>query len=414
MRISKFTYILIASILLLSFWDFRPIVSLLNRDIIFALTLLWIFLGFYLFPKKSSYRYFHKFNWLWIIIFTGIFISMFNAYCFWEQSLKNTFIAQRFSYTFILLPTLFYIQPSFNDILKTLKVISYITLITWIISIIRPELTGSISEEAIENRTVNPQATTDIGYYVTGIHIVVLYTYFLIQNYIKKFNFKTFFTALLWISFIILYQNRSMMIGIIIIFLYSIVKLKSRHKPIIIGCICIIGTTLVAYTLNIWKSLWEESQTQLTDEDYNRWKALYYYLYDYSPNLWCYLFGNGMPSGGNSHLGNLMWLNMERGIFASDLGMIGMWVDYGLLPLIGIYYVLIRLLIKNDFPLWLKFASFHILLVPTIFQFRQGIGILFFVLIIYLYIYYSIKYQINKKTENYKTKNHASNYCHKL
>ena len=397
MRISKFTYTLIASILLLSFWNFRPVVSLLNRDIILVLTLLWTILGFCLFPKKLSYRYFHRFNWLWIIFFTGIFISMLNAYFFWEQPLKTTFIAQRFSYTFILLPALFYVQSSPYDIEKTLRIISYITLVMWVISIIRPELIGNISEEAIENRNFNPQATTDIGYYVTGIHIVVLYTYFLIQNYIKNFNFKAFLTALFWITFIILYQNRSLIIGIIIIFLYSVIRLKSRHKPIIIGCICIIGTILITYTLNIWESLWEESQTQLADEDYNRWKALYYYLYDYSPNLWCYLLGNGMPSGGNSYMGNLMWLNMERGIFTSDLGMIGMWIDYGLLPLIGIYYTLIRLLIKRYFPLWLKFASFHILLVPTIFQFQQGIGILFFVLIIYMYVYYKIKHQIDKK-----------------
>lgn len=396
-KISKFTYILIASILLLSFWNFRPIVSLLNQDIILVLTLLWIFLGFYFFPKRLSYQHFHKFNWLWIIIFAGIFISALNAYFFWEQPLKNTFIAQRLLYSFILLPALFYIQPSFYDILRTLKIVSCVTLTMWIISIIRPELIGNISERAIENRNFNPQATTDIGYYVTGIHIVVLYTYFLIQNYIKKFNFKAFLTALFWITFIILYQNRSLIIGIIIIFLYSIIRLKSRHKPIIIGCICIIGTILITYTLNIWESLWEESQTQLADEDYNRWKALYYYLYDYSPNLWCYLLGNGMPSGGNSYLGNLMLLNLEKGIVASDLGMIGMWTNYGMLPLIGIYYALIQLLIKRYFPLWLKFASFHILLVPTIFQFWQGMGILFFILIIYMYVYYRIKHQIDKK-----------------
>ena len=119
-----------------------------------------------------------------------------------------------------------------------------------------------------------------------------------------------------------------------------------------------------------------------------------------------------MPSGGNSYLGNLMLLNLEKGIVASDLGMIGMWTNYGMLPLIGIYYVLIQLLIKRYFPLWLKFASFHILLVPTIFQFWQGMGILFFILIIYMYVYYRIKHQIDKKI--HKENRYASNYCHKL
>lgn len=396
MKISKFTYIFVASILMLSFWNFRPIVSVLNRDIILAMTLLWGILGFFLPTKRIPVRYFYKYNWLWIGIFAGVFISMLNADFFWGQSIKTTFIAQRFSYAFILLPVLFYVQPSVDDLLKTIRIVAYITLGMWLLSIIAPGLIGNISEDSIESRNANGGNTTDIGFYVTGIQFVVLYTYYLIQRYIRCFTYKRFFTAIFWIAFIILYQNRSMMIGIMLIMVYSLFQLKSKNKPIIIGSICIITVIFIVCTWQIWSSLLTETQAQLGDKDYNRWKALFYYFNDYSPNLWCYLFGNGFPSGGNSDFGNLMWINMARGIYASDLGMIGMWTDYGLLPLISVYYVILRVLIKKGYPLWLKFMCVHILVVPTIFHFRSGQGIWLFIIIIYLFIYYSIKLQIRQ------------------
>ena len=80
---------------------------------------------------------------------------------------------------------------------------------------------------------------------------------------------------------------------------------------------------------------------------------------------------------------------MSNGIYASDLGLIGMWTDYGVLPLIGIYFMVLQFLLRK-YPLWLKFISFHILLIPTIFHFWQGQGVLFFSLIIYIYAYLNI------------------------
>jgi len=364
--------------------------SILNKDIILVLSLALSIWG--IFQQKDIFalpdKYFNKYHWIWISIFLGVVISMFNAEFFWGQSVSITIITQRSLYAFILLPAIIHIQPSIQDIQKAIKILSYITFSVWIISIISPNMIASISEETITNRNSN-NANTDIGYYVTGIHIVALYTYLLIQKYIQHFSYKHFLKALFWIGFIILYQNRSMMIGVILIFIYSLTKLKSKYRPIIIGSICIVVLIFISHTWNIWIALIDETQNQLVDKDYNRWKALYYYLYDYSPNWWCYLFGNGMPSGGNSALGNLYWLNMSNGIFSSDLGMIGTWVHFGIIPLIGIYYVLIQILAKNKFPLFLKFISFHIIVVPTIFAYNSLPGILLFTIIIYLYIHYS-------------------------
>lgn len=388
MKMSKFTYLLISCILMLSFWNIKPIVAFLNRDIILVLTIIWAGVGFVLFRNVFNLPvvFFKKYRWILVLIFAGIFLSMFTSYFFRGQELMTTFVAQRFTYSFILLLSLVYVQPTTNDIIKTLQIVSYITLAAWIGSIVMPSLFANISEKSISSRNVSH--SVDIGFYVTGIHLVVLYTYFLIYKYIKHFTVKNFLTAFFWIGFVFLYQNRSMMIGIIVAFIYSLTKLKSKYKFLIIMGACFVACVFIFYTWQIWLSLIEETSSQLNNKDYNRWKALNYYFTEYSPNIWCYILGNGMPSVNNSEFGNLYLYNMLRGIYISDIGMIGMWVNYGILPLIGIYYVLIRILLEKKIPLWMKFMSLHICIVPTIFQFNNTTGILLFSLIIYVYMYY--------------------------
>lgn len=391
MQITKFRYLLISMVLACYFWNFTPIVSIINRDLIWGMSMLWTGMAFILRPKqqKISLLYKSKYTKFAYIILLGVFISMINAWLFWEQNLSTTIVTQRFIYVIITLPALLYLQPTFEDVKKTLKYISILTLGAWIISILSPSLIQSISIESIERRSES--TSEDIGYNVSGIQFVILYFYILVQDYIKDFSYKKFMYAMFWAIFLLLYQNRSLLIGVIIILIYSILKLKSKYKPLIILGISILFITILTYSSNIISSLIEETNNQLNDQDYNRWKALRYFFNDYSPNTWCYIFGNGLPAGGKSDFGNLLWENMKNGIYGSDLGLIGMWVDYGILPIICIYLVIYRILKYKYYPLYLKFLCTHILLVPTIFHFWENPNLYLFIILFYLYSYYTEK-----------------------
>jgi len=179
-----------------------------------------------------------------------------------------------------------------------------------------------------------------------------------------------------------------MMLGVVPIFLYSMYKFKSNYKTTILIVSSIVIVIGIIYTTEMWTILIKNTQSNLGESDYNRWKALYYYFNEYSSNWFCYIFGNGYPSGGKSPLGNLLWANFERGIYATDLGMIGMWVDFGIIPLIAIYSIIVSILRHDFFPLYLKFMCLHIVFVPTIFHFWSNPSVSFFVLIIYLNAYY--------------------------
>lgn len=388
---NKFLYILICLIFSVNFWNLSMVMHFLTPDVILVLSWSWILSGIYFFNDSKRKKAFNSFNYnkTGFYILLGVFISMISAYYFGRQSFLTTLIAQRTIYGFMFLPAILFVQPTERDIIKALKWISIGTVVVWILVHFKNDLV-KLDKESIEQFDIkNKDLSTKLEFYVNGIYLVVLYLYFKINEYIEKFSWKVFFEASFFLVFILLYQNRSMILGVIPIFLYSMYKFKSNYKSSIIAVSSIIIVIGIIYTTDIWMLLINNTQSNLGASDYNRWKALYYYFGNYSSNWFCYIFGNGYPSGGNSPLGNLMWANFERGIFSSDLGMIGMWVDFGLIPLIAIYSIIVTILRRKFFPLYLKFICLHILFVPTIFHFWSNPGVSFFVLIIYLHAYYT-------------------------
>lgn len=384
---NKSTYIFICLILSVGFWQLSFLQEFLTQDVVLLLTWLWAFSAFVFFSSKSRTVsiYSSKYINYTYYIFAGVLISMFSAYFSWGQSFLRTLITQRYIYSFILLPAILYIQPNESDIIKALKWISIGTILVWFINAFNPTFV-SVDEDSIQ---LEKNHELDIGSYVSGIYFVVLFLYYKIQEYLNKFSWNSFMKVAILLIFLILYQNRSILIGVTPVFIYSLLKFKSKYKIFLIFLLSTILIGGIIYSWSFWESLVSQTQNQLNDTEYPRWIALNYYFNDYSPNWFCLIFGNGMPSIGNSDFGDLMKDNMENGIYASDLGMIGMWTTYGLIPLITIYSLIIRILHRREFPLYLKFISFHILIVPTIFHFWTNPGIFMFVLIMYLYSYYT-------------------------
>lgn len=391
-------FILFLLVLSLDVWDLAIIVNLINHDVIFVITFLLTICYCIIYKKEKGLRlYKAKYIWYILLIFAGILISVLNAYFFWGQSVITTFIAQRWIYLFITFPVFLITKPNEEDLVFGLRWISVSTMCVWLIVSSNPKIVNIDTEKVFLNKS-------DFGYYVNGIHYVILYTYYVIGKLIKKIKFSTQLELILLSSFIFIFQNRSMLIGLLIALVYFIVTLKSKYKLFYWYVLFTLIITGVIFTASIWSDLIIETQLQLNDPDYNRNLEISYYFFEYSPNWICYILGNGFPSAGNSFFGNLMSENMQNGIYASDLGMIGMWVDFGIIPIIVLYRVMFIILNKKHYPFYLKMICFHIIVVPTIFSFWRNPGVMLFSIILYIFVY---------KTEERKEL-YASNYSRKL
>jgi len=74
------------------------------------------------------------------------------------------------------------------------------------------------------------------------------------------------------------------------------------------------------------------------------------------------------------------------GIYQSDLGIIGFWSMYGIIPLIAIYLLVFKVLLGKGIPFYLKAFAAHILVVPISWNFANT-EIFIIILMIYLYAY---------------------------
>ena len=211
-----------------------------------------------------------------------MFISIFSAYYFGGQSFITTLVSQRGIYSFIFIPVIFFVQPTEQDIIKALKWISIGTVIVWILVHIKADLVV-LDKEAIEHFEMeNKDLSSKLEFYVNGIYFVILYVYYKMYEYVRRFTWSIFLEASFFLVFIILYQNRSMLLGVVPLFLYSMYKFKSNYKTTILIVSSIVILIGIIYTTEMWTMLIKNTQSNLGESDYNRWKALYYYFNEYS------------------------------------------------------------------------------------------------------------------------------------
>lgn len=381
---SKRVYLLILMVLSTYLWDFS-FLNFLGRDLIFVLQLFWGLVPFLFFKKNVLYKQIlKKYNKYTVIIFFGVFLSMVSSYYFWDQSFYETFISQRFVYLFISLSGFLYLAPNESEILWALKNVSYIIIFVWILSAVDPSLL-SVSEKVLNYRKSGQG--TDIGFSVNGIRLVVFYFYYQLYANSFKINKKGIISISFLLGFIFLFQNRSLLIGLIFPFIHFLFTFKSRFKPIIFLVFIASIISVGIYYNKIINNLINETSSQLSNSDYARWRAFYYYFNEYSPDPICYIFGNGRISI-HSEKGSVIKTLNSKGIYDSDIGMFGMLITYGIIPLFLIYRILFKVLFKKKYPNYLKYMSFHIVLVPTMFHFWDNPNILLFVLIFYLQIFY--------------------------
>ncbi|WP_164076159.1 hypothetical protein [Flavimarina sp. Hel_I_48] len=143
----------------------------------------------------------------------------------------------------------------------------------------------------------------------------------------------------------ILQVTRQSIALLILITLYHYTKKAQMPKRIVILSISSLSLLFVFNSDNsIAKGLLDkQKETQQTSVEKNiRVLAGEYFLSDFSPNLISQIFGNGVPNY-NSSLGIKMErLKSNQGYYLSDVGIIGFYVMFGIMAVIGYLLIFIK------------------------------------------------------------------------
>ncbi|HLP73075.1 MAG TPA: hypothetical protein VK155_09250 [Bacteroidales bacterium] len=387
---NKAVYVLGCLILSVNAWDLKIFESVVNNTTTPVLAVFWMAAGWLFFGNArkngglNMLRYNRYFYWLSL----GFALSFVTAYVFWSQDIVTSFIVNRRLIFFLFIPVFFRIQPTERDIIKALDYFTVMYMIVWLWQAVSPAPITTSREIAIEaGRASFSMDKNDFGYLMPGYTLLLIPLYYRVQKFTENVSLRNFLPVMLMTGILFLLQNRGTLFFAVIVLVYAIFRIQSRYRYIfiIILGLLIIGAYLS--TEKYWASFVDETSAQLSDPEYNRWKSLYYFIFQYSPHWLCYLMGNGYLS---SHLdsGQFLMALMNSGFYQADLGIIGFWSMYGVIPILVIYAVVFKLLFYLPAPFYLKALSAHVLLVPICWGFSYY-DMFLLILMSYLMGYYS-------------------------
>lgn len=386
-------YLLFLACLYVKFWDIIPFGNI-SQDTQLVIILLYLVFGCFFF-KKRKFVAPHKYRYLkWI--FAGILLSMLPAYLFYGQSFFQSIITYRVHVLLLTIVVLFRISPKLEDIIQALYYFAILMLLVEIIMPLYPSL-FIISEKKLNYAYVSGDMSSLKT--IVGIEYLTIPMFYYLQKIKENFSINKFFRIIILFAVFLLAENRSNLFPVMLFMLYTFFHIRSKYKPVIL-CGLLLGC--VAFLLSqkdLFLSLYDESIMQINDTDYNRNKAYAYYLFYACPNFLCYILGNGRISiHHNPMVANLM----EEGIYNGDVGFIGYWNEFGLIPVICMFVMFYKTLVSKKMPYFMKLFALQILICGlTVSYFGSDDKIFQFVLFYYLFFYYQRHHYEKSSVFNY-------------
>ena len=359
-----------------NFFELLPITRVIGPNGSFTFCLLTLFFCF-TFNREARIR--DSKGWLapfwWFL--AGVFLSVFPAYYYYGQGLVQSFFTYRRMFQFAAFPIFIAIRPTERELRSSLYAFSVVYLIAVLfVTFLSPDWV-----ELKDNMELVEEG--DFVHSLEGIRILSLAFIFSFARLVREYSFRNLAWSLFLFGILFLVQNRTSLLAVIFIAAYAILSMKASARKLII--ISVVGVTLLlmfVYTAGQWGHLYQETVEQILNPDYNRNKAL---TYMFGHREWPrYLFGDGFIS---SNVSSIIPTLQESGIFFSDVGLAGMWNQFGVIT-VGTILVMTFKAFSRKKSLLVKACAIYTLTgILTMSYFAIGESLLW--LSLYLYIYYS-------------------------
>ena len=319
----------------------------------------------------------------WIL--GGVFLSMIPAYFFYGQPVLTSLVAYRVQYFWVTIPLLLYIRPTWEDLIKSLTAFSVLFFLS---ALLRTYVSSDwfyYSDSFAEYAERHP----DDVMCSAGYQLVLVPFYYYCGKVRESFSLKDTVIVVLFLAFFLIIQNRSVLF---IAALIAALSLITGGGPFRFLFLVFFLGVLLYQTMDIWSALFEETTNQVNDADYARFRSVQYFLNESKGSLTRTILGNGLLS---AHVSTRNMDLSEMGVYNSDVGLIGYWNLFGIIPVIAIILNLVKAVLSKRIPLFVRALALHILLCSvTISHFGSYALILWYAFFYYLYVYF--KYADNQ------------------
>lgn len=348
-------YLLILLLLSTNFFHIQVVGTFMSDDtclVVYVLILIWGYIKFgKITIKKAFSSSANKYGRIYLV---GVILSFIPALLYFNQSFLQSFITCRWMFALFTLPVLVAIRPTKAHFQKAIFVYTIIYLLVVSIDAVTNDFVVRTVDVLHEEKDVNAIDEGGFIHFTLGYYIICLGLFMKLQDLSETFSLKSLLVSVLFLFVIFLVQNRGTLFPCALIFIYSVLTVKDvQYKTLsrVVGCIVIIISLYYA-----WSSISEllnETQIQMNDGNYNRIKALAYFLTQGVHGPLSYLFGNGFLS---SHIAwDEMMLLRDLGVYTSDIGLVGLWSKVGILPVYAILLLMSKGIRKNN-PLYIRYT----------------------------------------------------------
>ena len=302
----------------------------------------------------------HSFKYPVILMLTGVFLSMITAQAYHSQNFALTLWAQRFMYFYFFYFILHFIKPDLKDLEKILLTIGVVYTIAYLLQYALYPMTLFDVRQDFDRGTIR--------IFLSGSGFMALALFMSLNRFYRKNDIKYVFFVLLFFGILVLMGTRNYLASMILVIIYSLVFSKTIRSRFIIYFLIMVSVIPVYIIFqDIFAGMIELSERQSQDfESDIRIRSATFFLTDFFPNRLAHIFGNGQHHGQSIFGMRVTSYSIQYGYYQSDVGIIGDYSKFGLIYVIGYFWMFIKIFTARLIPEYGYIKYYFLLAVLTL------------------------------------------------
>ncbi len=312
-------WLLLMLLLSVTFFELIPLQGILSPNQCFGYQILLLFILFTFYNRTNIWEIARCMKPVWWIL-AGVALSFVSANMYYHQNYMRSILTNRHMLVVMALPVIYAVKPTLREIRFAFNAFSVIFLVTTIVAtFILPGLLPVRDQFQIVQEE-------DFVRTLPGIRLIVIAMILSMNECRKKLTIGDFFWTVFQFGIVFLVQNRTSLLAAVIILFIGIRTTRSASGRMIGSLLGVfLAFILLFYTASQWDFLIQQTIDELSDPEYNRNRA-YSYMFAHR-QFYRIVLGDGFIS---AFTHPIMELLREQGIYHSDVGLIGVWNQYGI------------------------------------------------------------------------------------
>jgi len=271
-----------------------------------------------------------------LVLILSAIPSYFIAQSFHDQSFLVSTFANRIIWFFLLYFFVHVFQVSVKAIIRMIIAIGIFVVVLYYIQLtIYPKVLLDI---------VMLKSRGTLRLLVAGMLCTQVAYFYFLNRFFENSRLKDLLLSLLILSIFVLQGSRH---AIIAIFLLTIVMLffsrRVKGRFLKVGIVVLASFSLFLIFRDIFIELTKVSMSQVGGfEGGIRLKAAKFFLTNFQPDEWSYIFGNSRSGSGSIYSQRSELYAHKYGFHLSDIGILGDYIRYGILFVIASVYLLVK------------------------------------------------------------------------